>query len=201
MRAEARSCLRCAIRLSAPAGSGLPLPTSWPGSVGVVCVRLGCQFIGNVIVNGPDPSLGATGPPCSVVDPIIPELVHTTHKPEVRSQPGSQDGRPTTTTSSRHRHSTCQKSSRLGLTPGLAPPSPLPQKSLRQTYLDGGPKAFAKAVRRHPGVLVTDTTWRDAHQSLLATRLRTKDILKIAPATAIALANVRPPPPATHSPC
>ncbi len=34
-----------------------------------------------------------------------------------------------------------------------------------------------------------DTTWRDAHQSLLATRMRTTDILKIAPATAHVLAN------------
>eukprot|EP00043_Microstomoeca_roanoka_P029138 m.20964 g.20964 ORF g.20964 m.20964 type:complete len:1169 (-) comp8995_c2_seq1:100-3606(-) len=46
-----------------------------------------------------------------------------------------------------------------------------------------GPKAFAKAVREHKGHLLMDTTWRDAHQSLLATRLRTKDILTIAPAT------------------
>lgn len=61
--------------------------------------------------------------------------------------------------------------------------------SLRSIYVKEGPKAFAKAVREHPGLLITDTTWRDAHQSLLATRLRTHDILKIAPATAIGLAN------------
>jgi hypothetical protein len=47
-----------------------------------------------------------------------------------------------------------------------------------------GPEAWAKAVRAHRGVLLTDTTWRDAHQSLLATRMRTHDILKAAPATA-----------------
>jgi pyruvate carboxylase len=34
-----------------------------------------------------------------------------------------------------------------------------------------------------------DTTWRDAHQSLLATRMRTVDMLKVAPATATALSN------------
>ena len=34
-----------------------------------------------------------------------------------------------------------------------------------------------------------DTTWRDAHQSLLATRVRTSDLTAIAPATARALAN------------
>lgn len=40
-----------------------------------------------------------------------------------------------------------------------------------------------------PGVLITDTTMRDAHQSLLATRMRTHDMLKAAPATAHILAN------------
>ncbi|GMH36667.1 hypothetical protein BSKO_04540 [Bryopsis sp. KO-2023] len=47
-----------------------------------------------------------------------------------------------------------------------------------------GPDAWAKAVREHKGVLLTDTTWRDAHQSLLATRMRTHDLLKAAPASA-----------------
>jgi pyruvate carboxylase len=46
-----------------------------------------------------------------------------------------------------------------------------------------GAKALAKAVREHQNVLVTDTTWRDAHQSLLATRMRTADLLKAAEAT------------------
>ena len=36
---------------------------------------------------------------------------------------------------------------------------------------------------------MTDTTWRDAHQSLLATRVRTKDLLDIAPTTAAVLNN------------
>ena len=53
---------------------------------------------------------------------------------------------------------------------------------------EDGPAAFAHAVRARRGVLVTDTTWRDAHQSLLATRVRTKDILAIAPATSHILA-------------
>jgi len=34
-----------------------------------------------------------------------------------------------------------------------------------------------------------DTTWRDAHQSLLATRMRTDDLLKAAPYTNEALSN------------
>lgn len=39
-----------------------------------------------------------------------------------------------------------------------------------------GPEAVAKWVLAQKGVLVTDTTMRDAHQSLLATRVRTVDI-------------------------
>ena len=42
-------------------------------------------------------------------------------------------------------------------------------------------------MRERRGLLITDTTWRDAHQSLLATRVRTKDIMAIAPHTAHAL--------------
>ncbi|TFY55560.1 hypothetical protein EVJ58_g8169 [Rhodofomes roseus] len=52
-----------------------------------------------------------------------------------------------------------------------------------------GPEAFAKAVREYPGVLIMDTTWRDAHQSLLATRLRTIDMVNIAKETSYAMAN------------
>ncbi|TMW66726.1 hypothetical protein Poli38472_014038 [Pythium oligandrum] len=62
-------------------------------------------------------------------------------------------------------------------------------KSLRQIYKEEGPEAFARAVRQKNGLLLMDTTWRDAHQSLLATRLRTRDMLAIAPATSIALRN------------
>ena len=36
-------------------------------------------------------------------------------------------------------------------------------------------------MRRNQGTLITDTTFRDAHQSLLATRVRTQDLLKISP--------------------
>lgn len=43
-----------------------------------------------------------------------------------------------------------------------------------------GPEAFAKAVRNNKGLLLMDTTFRDAHQSLLATRVRTYDLLRIS---------------------
>lgn len=87
-------------------------------------------------------------------------------------------------------------------TPGIGstPPSKLdpeipktpdgrPPEGFRRILLEEGPKAFAQAVRRHQGLLLTDTTWRDAHQSLLATRVRTRDLMAIAPVTAHAMAN------------
>ena len=61
--------------------------------------------------------------------------------------------------------------------------------NLKHVLEKEGPKGFAKAVRNHKGLLLTDTTWRDAHQSLLATRARTIDLLNIAPATSVALNN------------
>lgn len=52
-----------------------------------------------------------------------------------------------------------------------------------------GPAAYAKAVREYKGCLIMDTTWRDAHQSLLATRVRTVDLLNISKETSHAYAN------------
>uniref|UniRef100_A0A8C7D9D6 Pyruvate carboxylase n=1 Tax=Oncorhynchus kisutch TaxID=8019 RepID=A0A8C7D9D6_ONCKI len=56
-----------------------------------------------------------------------------------------------------------------------------PSLGFRDVLLREGPEGFAKAVRAHPGLLLMDTTFRDAHQSLLATRVRTHDLKKIAP--------------------
>ena len=44
-----------------------------------------------------------------------------------------------------------------------------------------GPDAFARWMNEQRAVLLTDTTMRDAHQSLLATRMRTYDMLRVAP--------------------
>ncbi|WP_262850751.1 pyruvate carboxylase [Mumia quercus] len=54
----------------------------------------------------------------------------------------------------------------------------------RQQLLEVGPEAFARALREQTQVAVTDTTFRDAHQSLLATRVRTYDLLAAAPVVA-----------------
>ena len=50
-----------------------------------------------------------------------------------------------------------------------------------------GPQKFAQWMKDEPRALITDTTLRDAHQSLLATRMRTADMLPIAPFYARAL--------------
>eukprot|EP00761_Pharyngomonas_kirbyi_P011415 gb/GECH01011440.1/.p1 GENE.gb/GECH01011440.1/~~gb/GECH01011440.1/.p1 ORF type:complete len:1197 (+),score=375.79 gb/GECH01011440.1/:1-3591(+) len=63
-----------------------------------------------------------------------------------------------------------------------------PTRGWRNILKDKGPEGFAKAVRNHNGLLLTDTTFRDAHQSLLATRVRTRDLLAISDYTAKALA-------------
>lgn len=56
---------------------------------------------------------------------------------------------------------------------------PLPGSRDRLREL--GAEGFARWMREHPRVLLTDTTMRDAHQSLFATRMRTADMLAVAP--------------------
>ncbi|XP_035977348.2 pyruvate carboxylase, mitochondrial isoform X2 [Halichoerus grypus] len=65
-----------------------------------------------------------------------------------------------------------------------------PPAGFRDILLREGPKGFARAVRNHQGLLLMDTTFRDAHQSLLATRVRTHDLKKIAPYVAHNLSNL-----------
>ncbi|MGV9736316.1 pyruvate carboxylase [Rhodococcus aetherivorans] len=55
-----------------------------------------------------------------------------------------------------------------------------PPEGSRQRLLALGPDGFAKALREQKALAVTDTTFRDAHQSLLATRVRSKDLLTVA---------------------
>ena len=50
----------------------------------------------------------------------------------------------------------------------------------RDIFLELGAEEFSKWILNEKQLLITDTTFRDAHQSLLATRLRTEDMLNIA---------------------
>ena len=59
-----------------------------------------------------------------------------------------------------------------------------PPPGTRNKLLELGPEKFAEWVRKQKRLMFTDTTMRDAHQSLLATRVRTHDLLNIADAVA-----------------
>ena len=63
----------------------------------------------------------------------------------------------------------------------------VPLPGLKQLLDREGPAAVTARMKRETRLLVTDTTMRDAHQSLLATRMRTEDIARIAPAYAVML--------------
>jgi pyruvate carboxylase len=58
-----------------------------------------------------------------------------------------------------------------------APPPP----GSKQRLVELGPEGFAAWMRDTTAVKLTDTTFRDAHQSLLATRVRTTGLIKVAP--------------------
>ncbi len=62
---------------------------------------------------------------------------------------------------------------------GIAPPA-----GSRQLLQKVGAKKFAAWARKEKRLLITDTTFRDAHQSLMATRVRTYDLLATADAVA-----------------
>ncbi|MCW2287554.1 pyruvate carboxylase [Leucobacter luti] len=72
---------------------------------------------------------------------------------------------------------------------GIDPAAKLPAVDLsqpapaghRSRLLELGPEGFAQSLRAQTALAVTETTFRDAHQSLLATRVRTKDLARVAP--------------------
>jgi pyruvate carboxylase len=64
--------------------------------------------------------------------------------------------------------------------PQAARPTDFPEGT-RTIFKKLGAKGFAQWVRNEKRLLITDTTMRDAHQSLLATRMRTFDMTRIAP--------------------
>ena len=59
--------------------------------------------------------------------------------------------------------------------------SAAPPPGSKQLLVELGPERFAAWLRDSRGVKLTDTTFRDAHQSLLATRIRTTSLLMVAP--------------------
>uniref|UniRef100_A0A1B0CVI4 Pyruvate carboxylase n=2 Tax=Lutzomyia longipalpis TaxID=7200 RepID=A0A1B0CVI4_LUTLO len=93
------------------------------------------NYLGTVLVNGPQTPLATKLKPADGVHPHVPDV-------------------------------------------DLAVPPP---PGLRDILKTQGPEGFAKEVRARKELLLMDTTFRDAHQSLLATRVRTHDLLKISP--------------------
>ena len=63
-------------------------------------------------------------------------------------------------------------------------PATAPQPGTRDLLLAKGPQAVADWMAGQKKLLLTDTTMRDGHQSLLATRMRSMDMLAVAPAYA-----------------
>ncbi|HUL14511.1 MAG TPA: pyruvate carboxylase [Terriglobales bacterium] len=81
--------------------------------------------------------------------------------------------------------------------PGLIEPAALPEvpgsappMGSRQLLQKMGPEKFAAWAQKEKRLLITDTTFRDAHQSLMATRVRTRDLLATAPAVSRRLPNL-----------
>ncbi|MGB5557302.1 MAG: pyruvate carboxylase, partial [Paracoccaceae bacterium] len=60
----------------------------------------------------------------------------------------------------------------------------IPAPGSRQILEAEGPKGVANWMKAQKRLLITDTTMRDGHQSLLATRMRSIDMIRVAPAYA-----------------
>ncbi|MDF9295889.1 pyruvate carboxylase [Geobacillus stearothermophilus] len=73
--------------------------------------------------------------------------------------------------------------------PKLSETEPIPAGT-KQILDERGAEGLIRWIQEQPRVLLTDTTFRDAHQSLLATRVRTIDMLRIAEPTARLLPNL-----------
>jgi pyruvate carboxylase len=80
-------------------------------------------------------------------------------------------------------------------TPSAKPPRPpqtegVVRPGTRDLLDEKGPQAVAAWMRAQKKLLITDTTMRDGHQSLLATRMRSIDMIKAAPAYASGLGDL-----------
>ncbi len=129
------------------------------------------NFLGNVIVNG-NPHAKGYRPE----KPLLPALAPAATGVGVRGlefgvsgQAPVRTGSAPATPNSKHQ------------TPN---PSSAPPPGTRQLLLELGPRKFAEWTLKQKRLLITDTTWRDAHQSLMATRVRSYDMLACADALA-----------------
>ncbi|PFH33418.1 pyruvate carboxylase [Besnoitia besnoiti] len=126
-----------------------------------------CKYLATVIVNGPQTQLvnaDALPDKKSATPPPLPSFV-LENGSSVPSGAGSLAGAP--------------DDFDLRLVGAASQGAPRGYKALLDEV---GPQDFAKVIRMEKRLLLCDTTLRDAHQSLLATRMRTFDMLKVAPA-------------------
>jgi pyruvate carboxylase len=127
------------------------------------------NFLGNVIVNG-NPHAKGYRPDKAFISPPLPAARSSSRADEESRR------RSNATISSTSRpldSSTAQRDSSTSVPDGT-----------RQLLLKLGPKKFAEWTTKQKRLLITDTTWRDAHQSLMATRVRSYDMLACADALA-----------------
>jgi pyruvate carboxylase len=117
-------------------------------------------YIADVTVNGHPETAGRAKPPAQARKPEPPVFPPRYHSPQ------AGEGR----------EGVAGETPALHVTPGA-----------KQAFDQLGPDKFAAWMREQKRVLVTDTTMRDAHQSLLATRMRTYDIAAIAESYATGL--------------
>jgi len=115
-------------------------------------------YLGNVIVNGAMTPLATDIPPAHIV-PYIPPVPKYKHSSNYASASDSES----------------ESSTSEDIEEDMS------TKGWRSVLLEKGPEGFAKAVRQNKGLLLMDTTMRDAHQSLLATRVRTYDLKHVSP--------------------
>jgi pyruvate carboxylase len=71
----------------------------------------------------------------------------------------------------------------IPVVPKVPRAAPAPSMAYK-VFAEKGPKALAKWLVAQKSLLLTDTTFRDAHQSLIATRMRSDDLFRISHATA-----------------
>ncbi len=88
------------------------------------------------------------------------------------------NGHPTIRADQRLKPSACVAAPLPQVPPGSPPPGSA------QILAEGGPAKVVEWIKRQKRPMLTDTTMRDAHQSLLATRVRTRDMAAVAHATA-----------------
>ncbi|HKD28029.1 MAG TPA: pyruvate carboxylase [Xanthobacteraceae bacterium] len=136
-------------------------------------------YIADVTVNGHPETRGRARPPASARNPE-PPVFGMMGASSLSPQSGERE-------QAAAGSQVIPSRARRVVTAGETPAFPAAPPGTKQHLDRVGPQKFAAWVREQKRVLVTDTTMRDAHQSLLATRVRTYDIAAVAPSYAAGL--------------